>query len=156
MLSNLFVVQARLVCHLAGLECIPGGQDHLVASSFQFSDNRNKERNVRCVLQIDPDLRRLRFPSLSGWFRDRRGLFWGIELVQDRATKVPFPASRNLAWNITKLAFEKGLIIYYSQGCADGQNGDVIMLGPPLIVTEAQLAEIVGILAEAVQELLGA
>lgn len=85
-----------------------------------------------------------------------RGLFWGIELVQDRATKVPFPASRNLAWNITKLAFEKGLIIYYSQGCADGQNGDVIMLGPPLIVTEAQLAEIVRILAEAVQELLGA
>ena len=85
-----------------------------------------------------------------------RGLFWGIELVQDRATKVPFPASRNLAWNITNLAFEKGLIIYYSQGCADGQNGDVIMLGPPLIVTEAQLAEIVRILAEAVQELLGA
>ncbi len=84
-----------------------------------------------------------------------RGLFWGIELVQDKASKDPFPASRNLAWNIAKLAFDKGLIIYYSQGCADGQNGDVIMLGPPLLVNEVQLAEIVGILAEAVRELLG-
>jgi hypothetical protein len=83
-----------------------------------------------------------------------RGLFWGVELVQDKESKDPFPVARHLAWDIWQRAFDKGLIVYYSQGCADGQNGDVIMLGPPLTITEAQLAEIVGILAEAVHEVL--
>lgn len=84
-----------------------------------------------------------------------RGLFWGVEFVQDRLSKEPFPAARHLAWDIWQRAFDKGLIVYYSQGCADGQNGDVIMLGPPLIVTEAQLVEMVAILTESVHEVLG-
>lgn len=83
-----------------------------------------------------------------------KGLFWGVELVQDKVSKEPFPASRRLAWNIWQRAFDKGLIVYFSQGCADGQNGDVIMLGPPLIVTEPQLAEMVAILAEAIFEVM--
>ena len=74
--------------------------------------------------------------------------------MQDKSSKEPFPASRRLAWYIWQQAFAKGLIVYFSQGCADGQNGDVIMLGPPLIVTEAQLAEMVAILAAAVSEVL--
>ena len=84
-----------------------------------------------------------------------RGLFWGVEFVQDKLSKEPFPAARHLAWDIWQRAFGKGLIVYYSQGCADGQNGDVIMLGPPLIVTEVQLVEMVAILTEAVHEVLG-
>lgn len=84
-----------------------------------------------------------------------RGLFWGVEFVQDKVSKDPFPASRHLAWDIWQKAFDRGLIVYYSQGCADGQNGDVIMLGPPLIVTEVQLVEMVAILTEAVHEVLG-
>lgn len=83
-----------------------------------------------------------------------RGLFWALEFVQDRETKEPFPAKLGLAWRIRQRAFEKGLIVYWSQGCADGQNGDLILLGPPLIITEAQLDELVAILREAVVEVL--
>ena len=83
-----------------------------------------------------------------------RGLFWALEFVQDRETKEPFPASLGLAWRIRLRALEKGLIVYWSQGCADGQNGDLILLGPPLIITEEQLAELVGLLREAVVEVL--
>ena len=79
-----------------------------------------------------------------------RGLFWGIELVQDRASKEPFPAGRHLAESIWQRAFDLGLIVYYSQGCADGANGDLIMLGPPLIVTQPQLDEIVTLLTQAI------
>ena len=43
-----------------------------------------------------------------------------------------------------------GLVVYHSQGCADGRDGDLIMLGPPLIVNEAQVTEMVGLLAEAI------
>lgn len=78
-----------------------------------------------------------------------RGLFWGIELVQDRATKQPFDLKDGLARRLWNRAFDMGLVIYYSTGCADGQNGDVVMLGPPLIINEAQVAEMVGILRDA-------
>lgn len=81
-----------------------------------------------------------------------RGLFWGIEFVQDRASKEPFPKSRNLAWRIWERAFDLGLVVYYSQGCADGVNGDLIMAGPPLIINEAQIDELVAMLATAVQQ----
>jgi adenosylmethionine-8-amino-7-oxononanoate aminotransferase len=85
-----------------------------------------------------------------------RGLFWGIELVADRATKAPFPVKEGLARKVWLKAFDLGLVVYYSQGCADGKNGDVVMLGPPLIVTEADLIEIVAILRQAIYDVLPA
>lgn len=81
-----------------------------------------------------------------------RGLFWGIEFVQDRETKEPFPVKNKLAWRIHQRAFELGLIVYYSQGCVDGVSGDVVMLGPPLIVNTAQIDEMVAILCEAIRQ----
>ena len=78
-----------------------------------------------------------------------RGLFWGIEIVQDRDTKAPFPASHRVAWEIWQQAFDLGLVVYYSQGCADGVNGDTIMVGPPLIIDEEQIGELVTLLATA-------
>ena len=83
-----------------------------------------------------------------------RGLFWALEFVQDRATKVPFPAADHIATHIVDRAFELGLIVYYAQGCADGVNGDLVMLGPPLIINEAQIDEMVGILTTAVSDVL--
>ncbi len=79
-----------------------------------------------------------------------RGLFWGLELVQDRESKAPFHAARHLAPDIWKRAFEMGLIVYYSQGCIDGVNGDVLMLGPPLIARREDVDEMVGMLETAV------
>ena len=84
-----------------------------------------------------------------------RGLFWGIEFVQDRASKTPFALKEKLAWRLAERAFDLGLIIYYSQGCADGSAGDVIMLGPPLIIQPTDIDEIVAILAQSVADVLG-
>jgi len=41
-----------------------------------------------------------------------RGLFWGVELVKDRASKTPFDPSRGLAGKIKKAAFDEGLVCY--------------------------------------------
>jgi hypothetical protein len=79
-----------------------------------------------------------------------RGLLWGIEIVRDKDTKEPFPINLRMAWEIWQKAFERGLIVYYSHGCADGINGDVVMVGPPLIVNESQIDELVEILTEAI------
>lgn len=81
------------------------------------------------------------------------GLFWGLEFVQDKATKEPFPMERHLAWEIWQKAFDLGLIVYYSQGCVDGRNGDLIMLGPPLIINETQIDDMVDILRKAIEEI---
>ncbi len=84
-----------------------------------------------------------------------RGLFWGLEFVENRMTKVPFPAARRLDWKISERAFDLGLVVYHSQGCADGVNGDIIMVGPPLIINREQIDKLVEILATAVNQELG-
>jgi hypothetical protein len=81
-----------------------------------------------------------------------RGLFWAIEIVKDRQSKEPFPGKMHLAQKIWQNCFEKGLITYYSQGCANGTDGDVIMVGPPLMVDESQIDELVSILVQCLWE----
>ncbi len=81
-----------------------------------------------------------------------RGLFWSIELVKDIESKEPFQVEQQVAWDIFKTAFEHGLITYYSQGCADGVNGDIIMVGPPLIADESHVNDIVRILSLSIDE----
>jgi adenosylmethionine-8-amino-7-oxononanoate aminotransferase len=71
-----------------------------------------------------------------------RGFFVGVELVADRATRVPFPASDQLYLRIRRHAFERGLICYPSGGNVDGVAGDTVILSPPYIATEAELEEI--------------
>lgn len=84
-----------------------------------------------------------------------RGLFWALELVDDRDSKAPFPSSENVAWRVWERAFELGLIVYNSQGCTNGKDGDLIMVGPPLIVDKTQIRELVTLLAMAVIDVLG-
>jgi len=80
------------------------------------------------------------------------GLMWGVEFVADRTTKAPFPRAARFARRVADAAFDKGLIVYPSTGCADGVAGDLIMVAPPFIITEAQMDEAVRLLREAVLE----
>ena len=71
------------------------------------------------------------------------GLMVGVELVQDRGTKLPFPRGARATERVVQAAIDRGLILYSSTGCADGTNGDLVMLGPPFVITEAELGEAV-------------
>lgn len=79
-----------------------------------------------------------------------RGLFRGIELVEDRDTKAPFDPSRGVAAKIKKAAFAEGLICYPMSGTIDGRQGDHILLAPPFIIEDAQLDELTDKLGRAV------
>lgn len=83
-----------------------------------------------------------------------RGLFWSFELVRDRATKAPFPAELKLAPKIRNAALERGLMCYPSQGCADGTNGDHVLLAPSYTSTPEEIDEIVAVTALAVDAVL--
>jgi adenosylmethionine-8-amino-7-oxononanoate aminotransferase len=80
------------------------------------------------------------------------GLMWGVEFVADRATKAPFPRAARFARRVADAAFDKGLIVYPCTGCADGVAGDLVMVAPPFIITDAQMDEAVALLQEAVLE----
>ncbi|QKV19193.1 aspartate aminotransferase family protein [Oricola thermophila] len=73
-----------------------------------------------------------------------RGLFLGMEFVEDRATKAPFDPKRGIAKSLKKHAFEAGLICYPMGGTIDGARGDHVLLAPPFIIEDAQIDEVVG------------
>ncbi len=85
-----------------------------------------------------------------------RGLFRGIELVEDRETKKPFDPARKLHAKIKANAFEAGLICYPMGGTIDGVSGDHILLAPPFIIEDAQIDEVVTKLSGAITGALAA
>jgi adenosylmethionine-8-amino-7-oxononanoate aminotransferase len=80
-----------------------------------------------------------------------RGLFLGLELVEDRETKAPFASSRGLAARIKAEAFKAGLICYPMSGTIDGKNGDHVLLAPAFIIEPPQIDELVGKLDQALE-----
>ncbi len=84
-------------------------------------------------------LEKLRNQLASFWFvGDVRGqgLMQGVEIVRDRATKMPFAAGLGLAEKLTVALMKHGVIVYPGSGMADGENGDQFLLAPPLILTK--------------------
>jgi adenosylmethionine-8-amino-7-oxononanoate aminotransferase len=69
------------------------------------------------------------------------GLMIGIEIVRDPETKEPFSKGDRMSERIVAAAREAGLLLYHSTGHVDGADGDLVMLGPPFILSdeEAQL-----------------
>jgi len=83
-----------------------------------------------------------------------RGFFWGLELVQDKASKTPFDPAKTVNSLIKKAAMDAGLMCYPMGGTIDGKCGDHIMISPPFILTEAQIDELVTKLKTAVDKVL--
>lgn len=79
-----------------------------------------------------------------------RGLLWGVELVEDRATKRTFDPQLKLNTRVKAEAMQRGLMCYPMGGTIDGVHGDHVLLAPPFIATRAQLDEIVSRLAAAI------
>jgi adenosylmethionine-8-amino-7-oxononanoate aminotransferase len=81
-----------------------------------------------------------------------RGLFMGVELVQDRASKSPFDPVHKLHARIKSQAMANGLLVYPMGGTIDGRVGDHVLLAPPFIVTEAELDQVVERLAQSIDQ----
>jgi adenosylmethionine-8-amino-7-oxononanoate aminotransferase len=72
-----------------------------------------------------------------------RGLFWGLELVEDRATKAPFDPKLRMHARVKRAALQAGLMCYPMGGTIDGARGDHVLLAPPFIADDAQIDELV-------------
>jgi adenosylmethionine-8-amino-7-oxononanoate aminotransferase len=80
-----------------------------------------------------------------------RGLMVAVELVQDRHSKEPFERGERVTERVVEAAKDAGLLLYSSTGCADGVNGDLVMFGPPFVMTEDELDEAVTTAAAAIR-----
>ena len=79
-----------------------------------------------------------------------RGLLFGIELVEDKESKQP--VSTRTMDKVISACKEKGLILRYNRDTAPGVN-NVLVLAPPLAITDEDLAFIVETLKESFEQL---
>ena len=79
-----------------------------------------------------------------------RGLFRGLELVADRATKAPFDPALALNARVKRAAMAEGLMCYPLGGTIDGRQGDHILLAPPFIIDDSHVTAITEKLGRAV------
>lgn len=91
-------------------------------------------------------LEQLREKILPFWFvGDVRGigLMLGVEMVQDKITKEPFPLEEKIAARLTQVLIKHGVIVYPGSGNAKDGKGDHFLLTPPLIITKDQIDELI-------------
>ena len=84
-----------------------------------------------------------------------RGLFQGIEFVEDREKKKPLDPGLKFATKLKMNAFEAGLICYPMSGTRDGKNGDHVLLAPPFIIEDSQMDELIEKIDSAITKTLG-
>ena len=83
-----------------------------------------------------------------------RGLFWAVELVQDRGSKAVFDPALKLNERVKREAYTRGLGCYPMGGTIDGLRGDHVILAPPYNVTEAETTMILDRFAAAMEAAL--
>lgn len=76
-----------------------------------------------------------------------KGLMALIEVVEDKTSKKTFDASRGIGGKLMGLSRKKGVIVR----C----NDTGFAMAPPLVITEAEVEEMVNILGETLDEVLG-
>jgi adenosylmethionine-8-amino-7-oxononanoate aminotransferase len=76
-----------------------------------------------------------------------------VEIVADQATRRPFPRAEKKAEALVARCFANGLVVYPSTGCATGIEGDLVMVAPPFVITDEQVAELAELLDRSLNEL---
>jgi adenosylmethionine-8-amino-7-oxononanoate aminotransferase len=77
-----------------------------------------------------------------------KGLMRGIEFVRDKESKQPLDPALMFWRQLALEALDRGLFIESSGGCDRGQAGDMVMFGPPFIVTKEQIDDMIGLFDE--------
>ncbi|OZI36478.1 aspartate aminotransferase family protein [Bordetella genomosp. 1] len=79
-----------------------------------------------------------------------RGLFLGVELVADRASRAVFDPALTLHARIKREAMARGLMVYPMGGTIDGRQGDHVLIAPPFIISDDELDQLTDRLAGAI------
>ncbi len=72
------------------------------------------------------------------------GMMWGVEMVKDRKTREPFPASLKIARRLYDACMQEGLILYPGTGTREGQDGDHFIVSPAFTITKPEIEDLLG------------
>ena len=113
-----------------------------VAALAAYEDEHLIERSRRLGARLRQELERLahRHPMI-GDVRGGHGLFAVLELVTDRASRAPLAP-----WPQTSPALASLLRAAMDEGVSFGARGNLILLAPPLVIEEQELADALALL----------
>ncbi|CAD6567489.1 MAG: hypothetical protein CYPHOPRED_001771 [Cyphobasidiales sp. Tagirdzhanova-0007] len=96
---------------------------------------------LRARLELHPNVGNIR----------GRGLFWGVEFVQDSSTKACLPADVPFADLVEVECMNRGLIVYPgTKGTFDSYQGDHILISPPYTIAVEEIHFLVDTLVQAI------
>jgi adenosylmethionine-8-amino-7-oxononanoate aminotransferase len=81
-----------------------------------------------------------------------RGFLMGVELVDPRDGESFLPDELDAGALIERTAVERGLLVLSTHSTPDGYTGDQVVLAPPFVSTDEELAEMVRRLADTIAE----
>ena len=127
-----------------------GGQSSACAASNAVLDIMEREQLVERVQEMEPVLERHlnrlgQHPHVAE-IRGR-GFLWSLELVKDRETLEQFPVDANITNKVVGAGMANGAFFYPG---GTGPVRDIITLGPPYIITEDEIDQMVTILEKSI------
>jgi adenosylmethionine-8-amino-7-oxononanoate aminotransferase len=83
-----------------------------------------------------------------------RGLFWAVEFVTNKQTKMPFPCNLGLNGMLHSRGMSAGyeIALFNANGSYDGYSGDHFLICPPFIVTKDDVDDIIERTARVVED----
>jgi adenosylmethionine-8-amino-7-oxononanoate aminotransferase len=83
-----------------------------------------------------------------------RGLFVGVEFVQDGASRAPLLGGAELVGRMKREGLDRGLLLYPGYGTVDGVAGNHVLFAPPFVATDSDIDEMVVRFGEVVEACL--
>jgi len=115
-------------------------------ASLKIFEDENLLEKIRPVIHMaGNELSMFYEPSIVGDIRTR-GMMTGIELVKDQETNEPFPAAERMGHRVILEARKRGAILR--------PLGDVIVLNPPLSITEDEMRKLLEITLDSIKAVI--
>jgi taurine--2-oxoglutarate transaminase len=129
------------------LSCAAG-----VAALAAYADEKLIERSRRMGARLLAALQAMqaRHPVI-GEVRGGHGLFAVVELVADRTTREPLAA-----WPAQPPALKALLLAAMDEGISLGARGNLLIIAPPLVIGEEELADALSVVDRLIGRFLGA
>ncbi len=121
-----------------------------VLQTKKLVEAADSSRPGTTAAEFGQSLERLRNENAVGDVRGI-GLLWAVEFVSDKKSKRPFPPEQTFSARVGAAALKRGLLVYPMQGSVDGLSGDHLLLAPPAVITQDQIAGSVDQLSAAIR-----